>query len=66
MSRSAARFTESDVRRVLTASAKARVNVRIRIEPNGAIVIDTGVNPGEPQSESSSWDAAVAALEEDR
>ena len=46
MSRSAARFTESDVRRVLTASAKARVNVRIEIEPSGKIVVLTG-KPGE-------------------
>lgn len=42
MPRARARFTESDVSRVLRAAAKAHIDVRVRIEPNGAITIATG------------------------
>jgi hypothetical protein len=63
MSRSPAKFTESDVRRVLTAARKAQCAVRISIEKDGRIVIITGGRPGEPSHESSSWDKAIADLE---
>jgi hypothetical protein len=62
MSRAAARFTESDVRRVLTAARKAQCCVRIEIEKTGKLVIITG-QPGEPSSEQTSWDKAIADLE---
>jgi hypothetical protein len=66
MSRSAARFTESDVRRVLTAARKAECVVRIEIEKSGKLVIMTGIQPGEaPTDESNSWDKAIADLETD-
>ena len=64
MSRRPAKFTESDVRRVLTAAKKADCAVRISIERDGKIVILA--KPAEPLSDeassSSSWDEAVAKL----
>ena len=37
-----ARFTQSDLDRILQAARKAGVDVRIRIEPDGAITVATG------------------------
>jgi len=64
MSRSRARFTQSDIFRVLKASRQARCSVRVEIEQStGKIVIIT--KPTEPPTDegSSSWDEAIADLE---
>jgi hypothetical protein len=64
MSRAPAKFTESDVRRVLVAARKAQCCVRIEIEKDGRITIVTGGKPDEATSdEGSSWDKAIADLE---
>jgi hypothetical protein len=47
MSKARARYTEADIARVLKAAAKAHVDVRVRIDPSGNIVIVTG-NLAEP------------------
>jgi hypothetical protein len=37
-----ARFTQSDLDRILKAAKKAGVDVRVKIEPDGAITVETG------------------------
>jgi hypothetical protein len=63
MSRSPAKFTESDVRRVLTAARKAQCAVRISIEKDV-----TGGRPGEPthESKNSARVSTGSALVENR
>jgi hypothetical protein len=41
MSRGKAKFTEVDIKRVLSAASKAGVSVRVSIEPDGKIVVVT-------------------------
>ncbi len=42
MSGRLARFTQSDLDRILKAAKKAGVDVRVKIEPDGAITVATG------------------------
>jgi len=56
MAKGRARYTESDVTRILKAAAKARVGVHVRIAIDGTIVITTG-GPGEPNGDAANpWD----------
>jgi hypothetical protein len=64
MSRGRAKFTEADVGRVLKAAAKAGVEVRLEIQPNGTMVV-TSRRSGEPieASAGNEWDDAYGAIE---
>ena len=42
MSKARARCTKSDISRILKAAAKACVDVRVEIDPDGNIIIATG------------------------
>ena len=42
MSGHPARFTQSDLDRIFKAAKKAMVDVRVKIEPDGAITVATG------------------------
>ena len=67
MSRARAKFTESDVRRCLSAARKAGANVRVEIEPaTGKIVIVTAGAPSEGQSGVNPWDKVLDATEQKR
>jgi hypothetical protein len=41
MSKGRARYTESDIARILKAAAKAHVDVRVKIDTDGSILIAT-------------------------
>jgi hypothetical protein len=58
MSRARARFTESDVRRVLSAARKADVNVRVEIAPDGRMVVVTAPS-GQAGNTSNPWDKVL-------
>jgi len=65
MSRARARYTESDVRRILSAAAKAGVSVRVEIAADGKIVVVTGP-PRDEQSATNPWDGVLGAEEQKR
>jgi hypothetical protein len=46
-----ARFTQSDLDRILKAAKKAGVDVRVRIAPDGAIIVETGKMTEAPNEE---------------
>jgi hypothetical protein len=59
MSRGRAKFTESDITRILKAAAKARVDVCVKIAPDGSITIATG-RPGELNGDAANpWDEVL-------
>jgi hypothetical protein len=64
MSRARARYTESDVRRVLAAAKKAGVCVRVEIATDGKIVVIAG-----PPSEATArnpWDEVLEGAPEQK
>lgn len=59
MSRGRARFTESDLARIFKAATKARVDVCVKIAPDGSITIAIGM-PGELNGDAvNPWDEAL-------
>jgi hypothetical protein len=57
MSRAKAKFTESDMRRVLSAAAKAGVSVRVEIATDGKIVVTSdGQNVAQKPNETANTD----------
>ena len=57
MSRARTRYTESDMRRILSAAAKVGVNVRVVIEPDGKIVVVSG--PSSEATTRNPWDEVL-------
>ena len=57
MSKGRARYTESDIARILKAAAKAQVDVRVKIGTDGSIVIATR-KPNELHTDAhiNEWD----------
>jgi hypothetical protein len=66
MSRARAKFTESDVRRVLSAARKAAVSVRVEIAADGRMVVVTG--PSSEAVNANPWDKVLdgAATDKER
>jgi hypothetical protein len=60
-----ARYTEADVRRIFSAAAKAGLNVRIEITPDGKIVAIAKPPGGEP-SAANPWDGVLVGAEEQK
>ena len=59
MSKKYARYTQSDITRILKAAAAAKVDVRVRITPDGSITIATGM-PGETNADAvNPWDEVL-------
>jgi hypothetical protein len=58
MSRAKARFTQTDVSRVLAAAKKLGVNVRIQIASDGTITVVTAP-PSEAGNTSNPWDKVL-------
>jgi hypothetical protein len=65
MSRAKARFTQTDVRRILSAAAKAGVSVRVEIAADGKIVVVTG-SPRDEQNATNPWDGVLEGAEEQK
>jgi hypothetical protein len=55
MSKGRARYTESDIVRILKAAAKARVDVRVTIDTDGSIMIATRKS-NDAGAHSNEWD----------
>jgi hypothetical protein len=64
MSRGRARFTESDVARLLRAATKARVSINFEIHPDGRMLVTAGSSFAlvAPAAEANPWDTAIAGL----
>jgi hypothetical protein len=56
MSKARARYTEADVARVLKAAAKAHVDVRLKIDTAGNILIATGKGSEGGSFSLNEWD----------
>jgi hypothetical protein len=65
MSRARARYTETDVRRIFTAAAKAGISVRVQIASDGTITVVTGPPGGEP-SAANPWDRVLVGAEKQK
>jgi hypothetical protein len=65
MSRARAKYTESDMRRILSAAAKAGVSVRIQIASDGTITVVTGA-PSETGNTSNPWDKVLEGAASDK
>jgi hypothetical protein len=64
MSGRRARFTKSDIARILKAATEAGVEICVRITPDGSITIATGT-PGELNGDGANpWDEALNAKTE--
>jgi hypothetical protein len=59
MSKARARFTESDIGRILKAAAKAHVDVRVKIDVDGGITIATGKLAQSGVDELNPWDEVL-------
>lgn len=59
MSRARARYTEADVARILKAAAKAHVDVRVKIMPDGTILIATGKTDASDIEQANEWDEVL-------
>jgi len=64
MSRARARYSESNVRRVLTAAKKAGVCVRVEIASDGKIVVIAG--PPSEVTASNPWDKVLEGAPEQK
>ncbi len=59
MSKTRARFKEAEITRILNAAAKAKVDVRIKIAPDGSITIAPGM-PDERNGDAvNPWDEVL-------
>jgi hypothetical protein len=66
MSKGRARFTESEIIRILKAAAKAKVDVRVKIAPDGSITIAPGM-PGELNGDAANpWDEVLNGAAEQK
>jgi len=57
MSRGRAKFTDSDLTRIFRVAAKAGVDVRVEIRPDGTLVV-TGKREGNA-ADRNEWDEAL-------
>jgi hypothetical protein len=55
MSKGRARYTESDIARILRAAAKAHVDVRVKIGSDGSIIIATRKS-NDAGAHNNEWD----------
>jgi hypothetical protein len=59
MSKGRAKFTETELARIFKAAAKARVEVCVKIAPDGTITIAAGM-PGETNGDAANpWDGVL-------
>lgn len=66
VSRARAKFTELDLARIFRAAAKARVEVCVKIAPDGSITIATGM-PGELNGDiANPWDEVLNGTAEQK
>jgi hypothetical protein len=66
MSKRRARFIEAEITRILKAAAKAKVDVRVKIAPDGSITITPGM-PGELNGDAvNPWDEVLGDAAEQK
>ncbi len=66
MSKRRARFTESEITRIFKAAAKANLDVRVQIAPDGSITIAPGT-PGELNGDAANpWDEVLHGAAEQK
>jgi hypothetical protein len=66
MSKGRARFTESEIVRILKAAAKAKVDVRVNIGPDGSITIAPGMPDELNGDPANPWDEVLHGAAEQK
>jgi hypothetical protein len=66
MSRARARYTESDVRRILSAAAKANVSVCVEIATDGKITVVTKPSGEAAGNTTNEWDKVLPGAATDK